>query len=467
VRRPGQLAALIWPLSTIGCAPEPLTLSLPFADGAASALVVVEADGKTEVHAVDVKVRNDRGLLGERSGIDDDSPLSIAIASYAESLETIGLAPGRVISGEVGTSLPAAFDVKKAVIGRGDAVFHDDDLPPELSRFLVPPSCRPLVFDERWELEDPAYKPVGLVRDQNGGIALVVNQDAVDTLVLTPIPGQPLRAIDRISANDLNVYEARIAPNGESWLAGGTFDRGGLVAKYAVPSQLMFALEGTQPTFSSEWPAVFGFAPEFEGDDPLFYVPVGGGLVRLRSGRPEPLWPPEAFGGSRPPLFVDSEDNIYWASPNGVTIHHWLNGLDTPETTDIDQLLLEGRDSVLAIGVTKNGAAFAGTDLGVILKRSEMGHWQMFAREVLVGASIWSMARFGDDGLLVGSTYGKIVQIYDGLGQRCELSVDTGNFDVTLYLEVRPDKGEVWAAGFRSDAVAGVRYPYIARIRIP
>jgi hypothetical protein len=460
-----QFEAVRWVLFisagwALGCEPEPLVLPLPFAAEARSAIVVLSAGDRTDLHGIDLATRNGMPLLAEWRGISAARPLTVTVASYREELDDLALTPGVLRSSEDGVLMPTPLTIEGGQVVDSVPALVPVEAPSALLAFRRPgdPECRAtLILEDRWDLDQPG-EPLGLVPLANGQVGLL--QDRFDgTRVILRPQAASFTEDPPIPEADLIVRQAQIGPDLAMWLGGGTWIEGGRLGRY-VNGTFEPILASTDPPNYGEWIAAFTFASPEEGEGVVYAVTQAGALQRIgRAGR-EVLVPANDNFGPTPTLAVVGPDEVFFVRGGDVGVLHYRGGVLETEATVLDFALQADSDRLLSLAVAADGSAFAGARSGVFLRRDPQQVWRTLGREVLDSAGIWSMLPF-EAGVLAGGDYGALQQAYPGSSLPCEFTAYTNKDDSIrfLYLQDRV----IWAGGLRRIAI-DERRSFLARV---
>lgn len=448
-----------------GCELAPVVLHLPFPADARSALVVLEADDEPEYFAVDPTVEPATALLTEHGGIGPARPLEVTVAAYAEGLEDLALVPGPVRSSEGGEALPEALTVEQAVVTEAAPSFAPIDPPAALRAFLRPaaPEClRTIAVDRRWDFPAADGETVGVVPLADGRVGLAHRGLNQDTTILEPQEDGTMLPGEVIPSSALEVYQIQADAQGTWWVAGLRFPTGGVFGRWRG-GRLEPEIEpsGTPSPTPGDWPLAFAFADPAEGEGVVYLVSNDGALKRVGRAGVEVLVPPTFYFGRRPSVAVAGPDEVYFVRAGTTGVVHYRGGVHEVETTDVDAAIGSDSEYILSLGVAADGSAYAGTQRGVFLRRDDSGHFRQLAREVLVGAGIWTMVPFGA-GILGGGDYGALRQVYPRRNLPCEDNTYISNEDTVLAFLLRP--GEIWAGG-RRRVTMNDRPPVLVRLR--
>jgi hypothetical protein len=432
------------------CAPGPVVLQVPFEAADRAAVVAVESEVVSEIHALDAEDRELQPVLRSINGWSPGERVAVSALFYPQPLAALDIPAGLLESVEGGAPLPAEARGRQAVLESSDRIHWAalERRPPLLDALRLPRStpCRSLASDPaRLFLADDEVL-VGLVRDVAGRLWVVL-QAGVDgharfrevstSGALGPAvePGLGLRP--QVAVNDRA---------GHVYLGGGQL---GGASKVLVggPAEGFTLVAEAPARLSAQWPRHLAL----DEGGAIYALSREGEVSRFEAGQVTPVATLTGLGEGGALTWGDG--GLWAVQTNGRAVVRVVDGVVSPVATAVDQAVEEGRDRLSTVAVIPGLGTFLGTDGGVLL-RLEGAAFAVAEPNTLIDSTIEAMIPYGD-GMVVVGRYGIVDQLYDGEGYCAERRVFVGMNTTLRHVVETPDALVVAGVERQAEALPG------------
>lgn len=430
----------LWACLGLACAPSPINILIPFEAAETSAVVAVVDGGQTTYYGVDAELRASQAVLHAVEGWDPQTRLEVHVLYFQESLATLGLAAGPMVSAEQGSALPASLRALSAVLQGGTEVrwMPQTERPRVLEQFRVQRSteCRALAAAGPRRPLDVDERPVRLVEGPDRRVWLVSGAGSAQWGQVREVTeaglGEPVPLPDGFRA-----FSAVGTPDGKVFVGGGRLVAGRVQAEVltGTPGGAFVPFATRPNAFTDQWPRHLAL-PKGTAPPPGVYGLTSSGEVLYLESEQWLVQAQVGGGGTFGGLLHQANGELLALRPDGQAVLRVEGGVVTQEATTLDAQLQAVQDRLESIVEVPGMGTFIGADSGYLLRR-QGNSWVVAAENVLVGSTIEVMAPFAS-GLGLAGRYGIVDQFYDPDGYCTSQRLFIGNDATIIDMLVRP-----------------------------